>query len=676
MTLRQRLENLPVGQKLLAALLVLLVTILLVANLAFISAAYWITQESMAPQALHTIGRLVSNPQLSARAGDSQEAASALLKELDSYSPLRAAALYGGDGRMLAQLQHGDPLALPKRFRNISGWRMMEFRSTQLIPLPREGQPPAHLLLVASSELPTAFYTGTLTASLAILVFSVLLWLLIARQIKRLITEPINQLEELSRQVTREESYALRAQRGNDDEIGSLANAFNTMLSRIEAREQQLKRTRDEFQMAYDQAQGLAEETRHTNRKLELEVQVRSKIEKKLTGFQNYLNSIIDSMPSALIALDEQLYVTQWNHEATVLSGTPLDEALNQPIFIAFEPLKPFLPQLKESVEKHRVAKIERVTWPKGEDVRHYALTFYPLTGGGGRGVVIRIDDITQRLSLEEMMVQSEKMLSVGGLAAGMAHEINNPLGAILHNVQNIRRRLSPELPRNQEQAAELDIDLSSVNRYLESREVPQLLDGIQQAGARAAKIVTHMLSFSRRSNRQLAPCDLPALIDQAVEIAGNDFDLAIGFDFKGQHIVRQFDPALGPVPCTANELEQVLLNLLKNAAQAIHQRPQAKEPGRITLRTRLNPPWAEIQVEDNGVGMPEAVRKRTFEPFFTTKEIGQGTGLGLSVSYFIITNNHKGQMEVHSAPGQGTCFTLRLPLGQPAPTAPGTTEA
>ncbi|MCV9921085.1 ATP-binding protein [Pseudomonas sp. BT-42-2] len=676
MNLRQRLDNLPVGQKLLAALLVLLVTILLVANLTFISAAYWITQESMAPQALQTIGRLVSNPQLSARAGDSPEAATELLKELDSYSPLRAAAIYGSDGRMLAQLQHGEPLALPKRYRNVDGWRLMEFRSSQLIRLPRAANPPAHLLLVASSELPTAFYTGTLSASIAILIFSILLWLVIARQIKRLITQPINQLEELSRQVTREESYALRAERGNDDEIGSLANAFNTMLSRIEAREQQLKRTRDEFQSAYDQAQGLAEETRHTNRKLELEVQVRSKIEKKLTGFQNYLNSIIDSMPSALIALDEQLYVTQWNHEATVLSGTPLDEALNQPIFIAFEPLKPFLPQLKESVEKHRVAKIERVTWPKDDEPRHYALTFYPLMGGGGRGVVIRIDDITQRLSLEEMMVQSEKMLSVGGLAAGMAHEINNPLGAILHNVQNIRRRLSPELPRNQEQAEELGIDLPVVNRYLESREVPQLLDGIQQAGARAAKIVTHMLSFSRRSNRQLAPCDLPALIDQAVEIAGNDFDLAIGFDFKGQAIVRQFDAKLGPVPCTANELEQVLLNLLKNAAQAIHLRPQPCEPGRITLRTRLNPPWAEIQVEDNGIGMPEAVRKRTFEPFFTTKEIGQGTGLGLSVSYFIITNNHKGQMEVHSTPGQGTCFTLRLPLGQPAPTAAGNTEA
>jgi len=670
MPLRQRLENLPVGQKLLAALLVLLTTVLLVANLTFISAAYWISQESMAPQALQAIGRLVSNPSLAAQALDSPVKAESLLNELTSYSPLRAAALYDGDGNRLAQMQHGDRLHLPDHYRHIEAWRVTEFRSNQVITLPRPGNPSGHLLLVASSELPGAFYTGTLTASLGILIFSVLLWMVIARQIKRLITQPIHQLEELSRQVTREENYALRASRGNHDEIGSLAEAFNTMLSRIEAREQQLKRARDDSQAAYDQAQGLAEETHHTNRKLELEVQVRSKIEKKLTGFQNYLNSIIDSMPSALIALDEQLYVTQWNQEASALSGTRLDEALNQPIFLAFEPLKPFLPQLKATVEQHTVERIERVTWVKDDEPKHYALTFYPLMGGAGRGVVIRIDDITQRLSLEEMMVQSEKMLSVGGLAAGMAHEINNPLGAILHNVQNIRRRLSPELPKNLEHAEQAGIELDMVNRYLQSREVPKLLDGIQQAGARAAKIVTHMLSFSRRSNRQMAPCDLPALIDQAVDIAGNDFDLAIGFDFKGQAIIRQFDPLLGPVPGTANELEQVLLNLLKNAAQAIHQRADDSEPGRIILRTRLNPPWAEIQVEDNGIGMSENVRKRTFEPFFTTKEIGQGTGLGLSVSYFIITNNHKGQMEVQSTQGQGTCFTLRLPLaGSQLPT-------
>jgi len=174
MTLRERLENLPVGQKLLAALLVLLITILLVANLTFISAAYWISQESMAPQALQTIGRLVSNPQLAQQASDSPEAAKTLLKELDSYTPLRAAALYGSDGKLLAQLQHGEQLPLPKRYRAIENWRLTEFRSTQLVNLPRAGGPPGHLLLVASSELPMAFYTGTLTASLGILVFSIL----------------------------------------------------------------------------------------------------------------------------------------------------------------------------------------------------------------------------------------------------------------------------------------------------------------------------------------------------------------------------------------------------------------------------------------------------------------------------------------------------------------------
>ncbi|MBU1332744.1 MAG: HAMP domain-containing protein [Gammaproteobacteria bacterium] len=668
MPLRQRLENLPVGRKLLAALLVLLTAVLLVANLAFISAAYWISQESVAPQALHTLGRLIASPPLSQEALSSADAAQGLLQRLDDYAPLRAAAIYDNQGLLLAELQRGGMLELPQRIADLERWRLSEFRANQVVELPQPGRQSGFLLLVASSELPGAFYTGTLTASLVILALSVVLWLVVARQIRRLVTKPIRKLEELSRQVTREENYALRAKRGNRDELGSLAEAFNTMLERIEAREQQLKRARDEAQGAYDKAQNLAEETRHSNRKLELEVQVRSKIEKKLTGFQNYLNSIIDSMPSALIALDEELYVTQWNQEASALSGNAIDEVLNQPIFLAFPHLKPYLPHLKRTAEKHQVEKIERVTWPGDDGPHHYALTFYPLMGGTGRGVVIRIDDITQRLRLEEMMVQSEKMLSVGGLAAGMAHEINNPLGAILHNVQNIRRRLSPGLEKNREQAEQAQVSLDAIDRYLVAREVPQLLDGIQQAGTRAAKIVSHMLNFSRRSDRQLAPCELPAVIDQAVEIASNDFDLTDSFDFKSLVIEREFDPALPPVPGTANELEQVLLNLLKNAAQAIHQRPDSDISGRIVLRTRLLQNWAEVQVEDNGMGMPEAVRKRIFEPFFTTKEVGEGTGLGLSVSYFIITNNHKGQMEVQSKLGEGTCFTLRLPLAAGAP--------
>jgi len=668
MNLRQRLANLPVGRKLLTALLVLLAAVLLVSNLAFISAAYWISRQSVAPQAMHTIGALSSMPHLSQDILTSAEDAQAFLQRLGGYPPLRAAAIYDARGNRYAQLQRGEALPLPERMDEVASWRAGEIRASFLSELPQAAGAPGHLLLVISSELPGAFYTGTLTASAAILVISLLLWLLVARQIRRLITQPIRDLEALSRQVTREENYALRSAPGNGDEIGRLGDAFNTMLSRIEAREQQLKRARDDAQEAFSQAQGLAEETRNSNRRLELEVQVRSKIEQRLTGFQNYLNSIIDSMPSALIALDEQLYITQWNREASVLSGTPLDDALNQPIFIAFEPLKPYLAQIRRTAERREVEVIERVTWTRNDEMRHYTLTFYPLSGAAGRGVVIRIDDITQRIGLEEMMVQSEKMLSVGSLAAGMAHEINNPLGAILHNVQNIRRRLSPELERNREVAEETGVHLDAVNRYLHKREIPLMLDGIQQAGSRAAKIVSHMLSFSRMSNRQLAECQLTGLIEQALEIAGNDFALLDSFDFKAIRIVRDFDPRVDRVPCIGNELEQVLLNLLKNAAQAIHQKQDRDRPGQIILRTRFHPPWAEIQVEDNGGGIPEAVRKRIFEPFFTTKEVGQGTGLGLSVSYFIITNNHKGQMEVQSQPGQGAIFTLRLPLATAEP--------
>ncbi len=667
MSLQRRLDNLPVGRKLLAALLVLLATVLLVANLTFISAAYWISQQSVTPQAMHTLGQLAATPALSQQALASPQAAAELLGQLHSYRPLRAAALFDGQGRRLAQFGEDDALQLPAHLSQLQAWRNGQFHTHQLTALPQPQGPSGHLLLVASSEIPGAFWTGTLSASAAILALSLLFWLLIDRQVRRLVTRPLRNLEELARQVTRQENYALRAAPGNRDELGSLADAFNTMLSRMQAREQQLKRTRDEAREAFDRAHSLAEETRHSNRQLELEVQVRGKIERQLTGFQNYLNSIIDSMPSALIALDQDLFVTQWNKEAARLSGTSLEQALNQPVLMAFPQLKPYLAQLQEAVEQHRVARIERVAWPLGDELRHYTLTVYPLAGGAGRGVVIRIDDITQRLALEEAMVQSEKMLSVGGLAAGMAHEINNPLGAILHNVQNIRRRLSADLERNRQQAEACGVDLEAVTRYLDAREIPRLLDGIQGAGTRASRIVSHMLSFSRRSNREMALASLPQLIDQAVEIAGNDFDLSEGFDFKGLRIERDFDPELGKVPCIANELEQVLLNLLKNAAQAIHPR----DDGRILIRTRLSPPWAEIQVEDNGMGMPEAVRKRIFEPFFTTKEVGDGTGLGLSVSYFIITNNHKGQMEVASMPGQGTQFTLRLPLAEP-PTSSG----
>lgn len=665
----QRLENLPVEQKLLAAMLLLLAAVLLVANLAFIGAAYWITRDTVAPKSLQVFGRLLASPEMATKLLQSREQAEGVLDRIKGYEPLRQAAVYDGDGQLLAQLQKGQHLQLPQQARDIGQWRQKRMHVSHQVDLTdSQGHRQGRLLLVASADLPLAFYTGTLCASLIILILSLIFWLLIARQVHRSVTLPIQRLQELSLRVTREENYSLRAQPGNQDELGALAEAFNTMLARIAAREKQLEGARDQAQAALVQARDLARETNLSNQRLQSEIKERGKVEHKLTNFQNYLNSIIDSMPSGLIALDDELYVTQWNQEASALSGTAMDDALEQPITLAFPHLKPFVQHLRRTAEQHAVQKVERVSWLHQGEVRHYALTFFPLMGNVGHGVVIRIDDISQRLALEEVMVQSEKMLSVGGLAAGMAHEINNPLGAILHNVQNIRRRLSPDLAKNRQQAEALGVVLSQVNAYLQGREIPRLLAAIQEAGQRAAKIVSNMLTFSRRSERKLTECQLSALIDQALEIAGNDFDLTEGFDFKGLNVERNFDSSLEPVPVIANELEQVLLNLLKNAAQAIHQRA-LNEPGlkgRIVLRTQKRRHWAQISIQDNGAGMSEGVRKRLFEPFFTTKEVGQGTGLGLSVSYFIITNHHNGQMEVQSLPGQGAVFVLRLPLHQP----------
>ena len=126
---------------------------------------------------------------------------------------------------------------------------------------------------------------------------------------------------------------------------------------------------------------------------------------------------------------------------------------------------------------------------------------------------------------------------------------------------------------------------------------------------------------------------------------------------------MRDYDPGLEILVCDHTEIEQVLLNLLKNAAQAMAQADMPRPP-RITLRTHATDGYGCIEVEDNGPGMDEQTQRRVFEPFFTTKAVGSGTGLGLSVSYFIVTEQHKGTIEVSSNPGEGTCFTVCLPLG------------
>jgi len=267
-----------------------------------------------------------------------------------------------------------------------------------------------------------------------------------------------------------------------------------------------------------------------------------------------------------------------------------------------------------------------------------------------------------EKRRLEEMMIQSEKMVSLGSLAAGMAHEINNPLAGILQNTQVIQNRLKNRLPANLAAARELDLDLDRMTAYMEKRDIFKMTDAVLTAGRRAAAIVSNMLSFSRKSASGFVPEDLETLLEQTLELAKSDYNLKKKFDFKKIRIEREYMPGLSKVSCRASEIQQVFFNVLSNGAQAMMSDSMNQDPF-FFLRLFQQQDMVSIQIQDNGPGMTAEQRKRIFEPFFTTKSVGEGTGLGLAVSYFIITENHKGRIQVASSPGQGTCFTISLPV-------------
>lgn len=376
-----------------------------------------------------------------------------------------------------------------------------------------------------------------------------------------------------------------------------------------------------------------------------------------------YLQNVVDSMPSVLVGVDLDGNITHWNREASRLTGLSEDDARGREIGDVLPQLHAQLDKIRNAIRKGNALENERFTAHNGHDDNQiFDLMVFPLTANGTRGAVIRMDDVTNRVRIEEMMVQTEKMMSVGGLAAGMAHEINNPLGGILQACQNIERRTSLDLPKNVEVAGATGIDLENMRHYLQERGILDFISGIRADGTRAARIVADMLAFSRRSESHFAPVDIVDVVDTVLRLAANDYDLKKQYDFRNVRVLREFDPDLPQVQCDKTKIEQVLLNLVKNAAQAMAAQKFKNEPT-ISIHVRREPRHLRLDVRDNGPGMEERVRHRVFEPFFTTKEVGVGTGLGLSVSYFIITRQHKGTMTVESSPGDGTRFTIRLPL-------------
>ena len=394
------------------------------------------------------------------------------------------------------------------------------------------------------------------------------------------------------------------------------------------------------------------------------DISERKKVEGKLEKAQSYIKNLIDSMPSTVIGVDPKGLVTHFNQTASLELTRPPENAVGDTLEHVFPAYATQLESIRQAICDRKPILLEKQPRAEKGEIHFQDVLIYPLVANGVDGAVLRIDDVTERVRLAEMMVQTEKMMSVGGLAAGMAHEINNPLGAILQSAQVILLHMDPANEKNRKVAQECGCKLEDIREYLVRRKIPEFLEGIREAGARAARIVANMLDFSRRSDSSKGIISVAELLDRSVELASTDYDLKKKYDFRHIRIVKDYGSDVPPVFCSRTEIEQVVLNLLKNAAQAMaakHYEGQDQKPT-VTLRTARNSDKVAITVEDNGPGMEEPVRRRVFEPFFTTKETGQGTGLGLSVSYFIISTNHGGTISVESWPGEGTRFVIELP--------------
>jgi len=421
-----------------------------------------------------------------------------------------------------------------------------------------------------------------------------------------------------------------------------------------------------ESKSAVERARNLLE-SRMLERTEELQRRIveRNHAERRAQELATLLSDIIDCMPSAIITIDAQRRVSQWNQQAMRLTGIDAYQAIGQHMKTVLPQFDAQIDRLTEATRFGQLQHSARLSARLHDKNYLFDVMVYPLQQRG-RGVVVRVDDITERSRMEQKLVQSEKMLSLGGLAAGMAHEINNPLGAILQSAQNIERRLAGDWPRNIQLAQQIGADMELIRRYLEQQRIPDFIGAIREAGDRAASIVTDMLSFSRPSTGELVAIDLVQAMDAAVRLATTDYNPKKKFDFRRILIVREFEENLPRVRAQRNQLEQVFLNLLINAAQALFEQASPQ----IVLRLLQRGNRAIIEVQDNGIGMDDSVRRRVFEPFFTTKEEGTGTGLGLSVSYFLITDQLHGAMDVESTLHVGSLFRIVLPAADAGPEA------
>ena len=291
-----------------------------------------------------------------------------------------------------------------------------------------------------------------------------------------------------------------------------------------------------------------------------------------------------------------------------------------------------------------------------------------------GQRVLKLEDDLKTTTS---QLLHSEKLAALGTLAAGIAHEINTPMQYLEYNTLflqesfdgilellksygRIERRIAsgdgirPLFREIRELAEKIDL------AYIQE-EIPRAIRESSEGVEHVTEIVRSMREFTHPGNRQIASMDINEAVSNTIRVSQNQWA-------RVAEIQLDLAPDLPPVPCFQGEFNQVVLNLIVNAAHAIEERIKKKPdtgPGVISINTRKTEDSVEVRVKDNGIGIPDIIRPKIFDPFFTNKEVGRGTGQGLAISRSVIVERLGGRLTFDSRVGEGTTFTIRLPLEQ-----------
>ena len=355
---------------------------------------------------------------------------------------------------------------------------------------------------------------------------------------------------------------------------------------------------------------------------LEVKVQDRTR---EIGETKTYLENLLENANDVIYTLDHDQRFTYVNSKVEIW-GYRKEDLIGRP-YLSLLSRRHRGKRLRSTLDigAKQAYEVEIVT--KTGEPRNVLVSVSPLRDNEGdiTGVMGIARDITDKKRLEQQVLNAEKLASVGTLAAGVAHEINNPLGGILNCLYNLRKgTLSPTRERE----------------YLASME-----DGLR----RVQKIVRQLLDFSQQYEPELSRTEVNSIIERVLTLTN------YAFEGTGVGLRRELAQDLPPLLADQHMIEQVLMNLILNAVQAI------RGDGWVTVRSGTDGPWYTIEVEDTGCGIPPDVLPKIFDPFFTTKGQGEGTGLGLSVSLGIV-ERHGGQIAVKSQVGQGATFTVKLP--------------